>query len=708
MRTVSRSETPRHRRLAKREAAEGVTGTGDEPRPGDDASYFADLRGAASAVQAAFVPVSTAAASSSLPVPASAPRRNSVPSLAAVLAAAPKGAVVRVPPGVYRERLAITRPVVLVPRDGPGSVTVQLEAICPVLADTEIRGLIFTGAGVGVGSAAVLTLVDCAIAAVSTTGLSVRDRARLIARDVRVTGTAGNGLHMASLAVAELERSRIADTAFSAVHLAGQARLELDDCEIRGSGEHGLRVTERASLRIDGGRVIHSKMSGVSTETAGRVVLADCEIRGADRAGVVVGTGTTARIERCRIATVGGSGVVVRKDATARLTGGSITGTGKNGLYIGDDAHGVFADCEISGTAFPPLHVGEGADPVLHELRYLDAEADVKPVVSLVVDDEQSEDGDDDGGYGDVDGVPDSAPDEAVRAMEAEDTEELIAELDELVGLASVKRDIKTLINLTRLAQRRVDAGLPPPPVSRHLMMMLAGSEPDANPDSAKATVAGLYGRLLRSLGTPLTSGHLVQADRWALVGEDAEQTVQRTTDVFRGALGGVLFIDDAGSLVPDSDDDFGQDAIDTVARLLEEHGDELVVIVAGRAEDVRRFVGFNPGLTSYFTRTLEFEDYNTDELAEIVRRHAAEHGYEFGDGAARALAGYFEACEGDRGNARQTLQRLAERHALRIAELSDPSTEELVTLLPEDVPEPGDENDAADDEPTTDPGSAS
>ena len=116
----------------------------------------------------------------------------------------------------------------------------------------------------------------------------------------------------------------------------------------------------------------------------------------------------------------------------------------------------------------------------------------------------------------------------------AEDTEDLIAELDELVGLESVKSDIKTLINLTRLARRRVDAGLPPPPVSRHLMMTFAGDGSGSNPGSAIAAVARLYGRLLRSLGTSLASGHLVEADRWALIGEDAEQTVLRTTDVFR------------------------------------------------------------------------------------------------------------------------------------------------------------------------------
>ena len=702
-----------------------------------------------------------------MPVRVSAPLSDA-PSLAAVLASAPRGAVVRIPPGVYRERLAITRPVLLMPREGPGSVTIQLDAVCPVLADAEMRGLIFTGSGIGVGSAAVLTLVDCTIAAVETTGVSVRDRARLIASGVRVTATAGNGLHLASLAVAEFERSRIADTKFSAVHLAGRSRLDLEECEIRGSGEHGVRVTEHASLRIDGGRVIHSGMSGISTETAGRVLLADCEIRGAERAGIVVGTATTARIERCTVATVGGSGVVVWKDATARLLGGSISGTAKNGLYIGDDAHGVYVDCEISNTAFPPLHIGDRADPMLRGLRFLDGEeaaaaapmppeggvrgeiqAAVQPalandvqddvpddvpdyvqddvqdavVVDVVVQDIEADEvpaADAEVGnspiYDDlmepilvrdavveavvpdpvfevaaavevVEPVAETEPVAAAEAtpVETDKLEDLLAELNALIGLDAVKRDIRTLVDLALLARRRSAAGLPPPPVGRHLVF--AG-----NPGTGKALVARLYGRLLHALGA-LAGDHLVEADRFALVGDEPGQTAARTAEVFRKALGGVLFIDEAHALIPNSADEFGEESISTLTQLIEEHRDELVVVVSGRAEDVQRFVGSDPGLAGPFARTLPFKDYTADELAEIVRRLAVDHGYEFGDGTARAVARYFEDCGEKQRSAnarfaREILRPLAERHALRIAELFNPSTEQLVTLLAQDVPE--------------------
>jgi hypothetical protein len=591
---------------------------------------------------------------------------------------------VRIPPGVYRERLALTRPVQLVPRDGPGTVTVELEAVCPVLADVQIRDLRFTGAGLAVGRGAVLSLLGCTIADVKTTGLSVRERARLTARGLRITGTAGNGLHLGALASAVLSECRIADTAFSAVHMAGGALLELEYCEVQGSSEHGIRVTEHASLRLDGGSVLDSRMSGVSTETTGRLVIADCEIRRARRAGIVVGSGTAARIERCEVADVGGSGVVVWSGATAKLSGGVISGTGKNGLFIADDAHGVFEDCEITGSAFPALHIGERADPLLRGLRIHDVDQDASIAESArpTVQGAQVA-----AGSVAVRKLAADAAEDALEALTPGRLEDLIAELDALVGLGSVKRDVNVLVNLTRLARRRAEAGLPPPPTSRHLVF--AG-----NPGTGKTTVARLYGRILHALGV-IERGHLVETDRGSLVGEYVGHTAPKTTAVFREALGGVLFIDEAYSLVPfGGGNDFGQEAISTLVKLMEDHRDEVAVIVAGYPGDMRRFIDSNPGLSSRFTRTLMFDDYVADELVEIVRLQAEEHRYELGPGTAEALKDYFEICDDEQrsGNgrtARQLFQTLAERHAQRVAELPDPATEDLVTLLPPDVPEP-------------------
>jgi SpoVK/Ycf46/Vps4 family AAA+-type ATPase len=236
-----------------------------------------------------------------------------------------------------------------------------------------------------------------------------------------------------------------------------------------------------------------------------------------------------------------------------------------------------------------------------------------------------------------------------------------------------------------QLVRKRIEAGLPAPPTSRHLVF--AG-----NPGTGKTTVARLYGRILHSLGM-LESGHLVETDRGALVGEYVGHTAPKTTSVFRRALGGVLFIDEAYSLVPHGGgNDFGQEAVSTLVKLMEDHRDEVVVIVAGYPTDMHRFIDSNPGLASRFTRTLTFEDYDGPELLGIVQSQAVEHRYSMGPETERELLRYFETMDRGEGfgngrSARQLFQTLTERHAIRVSTLADPTPLELETLIPADVP---------------------
>ncbi|WP_405445284.1 AAA family ATPase [Streptomyces erythrochromogenes] len=238
----------------------------------------------------------------------------------------------------------------------------------------------------------------------------------------------------------------------------------------------------------------------------------------------------------------------------------------------------------------------------------------------------------------------------------------------------------------------RQDAGLPPPPLSRHLVF--AG-----NPGTGKTTVARLYGGFLAALGL-LARGHLVEADRGDLVGEYVGHTAPRTTAVFRRALGGVLFIDEAYSLVPQGHlTDFGAEAVSTLVKLMEDHRDEVVVIVAGYPSEMDRLLESNSGLASRFTRTLRFEDYSSVELVRIVRHQADSHEYAVAPETAEALHDHFETLpRGERfGNgrsARQVFQLMTERHAQRVTELglstadlasADPGL--LTTLLPADLP---------------------
>ena len=233
--------------------------------------------------------------------------------------------------------------------------------------------------------------------------------------------------------------------------------------------------------------------------------------------------------------------------------------------------------------------------------------------------------------------------------------------------------------------QRRSEVGLAAPPLSRHLVF--AG-----NSGTGKTTVARLYGRILAAMGM-LSSGHLSRRTAAALVGEYVGHTAPKTTAMFRAALGGVLFIDEAYALVPHGQGtDFGREAIATLVKLMEDHRDEVVVIVAGYPREMGRFISANPGLASRFNRTLVFEDYGDAELVRIVEWHARAHQYEIAEETSDRLLGYFGSLPRDEGfgngrTARQTFQWMTEQQARRLVDDADSSTEDLVTLLPQDIP---------------------
>jgi SpoVK/Ycf46/Vps4 family AAA+-type ATPase len=205
--------------------------------------------------------------------------------------------------------------------------------------------------------------------------------------------------------------------------------------------------------------------------------------------------------------------------------------------------------------------------------------------------------------------------------------------------------------------------------------------------------VARLYGEILASLGV-LQSGHLVEVSRVDLVGEHIGSTAIRTQEAFDRARGGVLFIDEAYALSPeDSGRDFGKEAIDTLVKLMEDHREAVVVIVAGYTAEMERFLSVNPGVASRFSRTITFSDYEPDELLRIVEQQAQEHEYRLGGGAPEALLKYFTALPkgpafGNGRTARQTFESMVEHHAGRVAQLPQSSTDDLTLLYADDLPE--------------------
>ncbi len=264
-----------------------------------------------------------------------------------------------------------------------------------------------------------------------------------------------------------------------------------------------------------------------------------------------------------------------------------------------------------------------------------------------------------------------------------EKMEDLMAELDSYIGLGAVKEEVHNLINMVQVYKLRREHDLPTTDMSLHMVFT-------GNPGTGKTMMARMMARIYRSLGI-LSKGQLVEVDRSGLVAGYVGQTALKTQKVIEKAMGGVLFVDEAYALNGKSENDFGQEAIDTLLKAMEDHRDDLVVIVAGYTDLMDKFIHSNPGLESRFNRFLLFEDYSLDELMAIFKMRCGK-GYTLSPEAEPLVRDYIaeESADGDGfGNARgvrNIFEHILVAQNNRLAKMEGVTREDLMTLLPEDV----------------------
>ena len=548
-----------------------------------------------------------------------------------------------------------------------------------------------TAAALAVAGSAALEVTDTRIEDSPEVGLLADEDGGVRADRVQVARCL-TGVLLAGAGTARLRGVRV-DGSETGVHVGGGS-VAIQDVTVAGGGRVGLLVAPGAAVEVDGGH-LGGGDAGVVVGQGGRATLRGLHVQASRRVGVLAEAEAELHLERCRIQGGGGPGVRLGRDATARLVdceavenegAGLLVETRREVLLRGGQVRGN--ETAVSTTVPTGALVVEGTD--LGGVAPGGATATATATATAAAP-------------GVVPGTPRTSPvappsvpgpaahpgpaaqqPDVASGVNAR-AEELLRGLEELVGLGNVKREVATLVGLHRLALRRAAAGLSAPPMARHLVF--AGP-----PGTGKTTIARRYGQILAALGV-LSGGHLVEVARTDLVAEHIGGTAVKTAEKFAGALGGVLFIDEAYTLCPpgSSGQDFGREAIDTLVKLMEDHRDEVVVIVAGYSPQMRAFLATNPGLASRFSKTVEFGSYTGPELVTIVERLCHSHHYTMEFETRAALEKLFDAMPrtetfGNARAARQVFEEMLGRQAYRLAADPDAAGGPLATLLPEDL----------------------
>jgi Holliday junction resolvasome RuvABC ATP-dependent DNA helicase subunit len=548
--------------------------------------------------------------------------------------------------------------------DGAGAEGIFVaEGCAPVLHGCKVvrargRGLHFAGRASG-------SVTACEVSEVDGVGIGVTERSLPEFDQVTVAGCTGSGVRVDDGADPFFRRLRVRGCDGAAIEVDGGARGRLENVELDGGAGTGLSVTGSARPSVSGLSARDFADAGVRVVEAA-LSLVDSVISGSGAEGVYAGIGADLSLTRCRVQNSKGAGCVFAEGASGTVTESEFSGGAADGILLETEEAVTVKGCTVRDNH------GSG----VRQLR----PSGVVEVLELISGGNLTDDA-----YGvaaTADATPRATtrPENARPALGSDPIEELLG----LVGLAGVKAEVTSLVNLNKMAKRRMDAGLSAPPMARHLVF--AGA-----PGTGKTTIARLYGQILAQLGV-LRKGHLVEVARADLVAQIIGGTAIKTTEAFNKALGGVFFVDEAYTLSTGgggTGPDFGREAIDTLVKLMEDHRDDVVVIAAGYSKEMARFLEANPGMESRFSRTIEFANYTAEELVTIVRKQCARHDYRLTEGAGDALRTYFEEIpkDGTFGNgrtARRVFERMTDRQASRLA--VDPAADAAdLTLLTED-----------------------
>ena len=342
---------------------------------------------------------------------------------------------------------------------------------------------------------------------------------------------------------------------------------------------------------------------------------------------------------------VGGQGDGLSVDLSERVSvhDSKIAGNEEHGVYLGTESRAEMIDCVVHDNHWQGVFVDGGSVIEQKGCAFFDNEKGVKDVSTF-------------------DYVPETGSD---LPEEKRPLGELLDELDALVGLDEVKREIRSLVAVVRAGERRAEEGLPDIQGGHHLVL-------SGPPGSGKTTVARLYGQILRTLGV-LSRGQFVEASRSDMVTGNIGGTTDRTRELVDRARGGVLFIDEAYTLGSDSSD-YGVEAVDVLLRGMEDGKGDVVVVLAGYSDRMRRFLDANEGLRSRIGRVIEFPHQNPEQLLAVFEGLTRERGYTLGEDVRDRVGRYFQSLSRDSsfGNgraARHLVERAARAQAVRVVE---------------------------------------